>query len=251
MKVRRIDFSPDEWLAGAARLKADQRGCYITLIMMIYSNGEPILDDDKELSHICNLTVEKYRSIRKILIEKGKIYITADGRLSNRRCETELEKARNRTEKARENGEKGGKKSGISRQNPAQVFNNINDLIEPDASIRSEANHQPSTINQYNSDAAYAFAGQVIRLNQSDLDRWKATYAAIPDLAAELTGIDAWLAGQPESKRSRWFHSVPSMLSKKHQERLEKQPRPRRPRMQVSDMPEFQLNSEISDDHGP
>ncbi len=146
-KVRRVDFSPDEWLAGALSLKADQRGCYITIIMLIYSHGGAILDDEKELAHACNVTVEKWRTIKAVLLAKDKIVLTGDGRLTNRRCETELEKAVNRTEKARENGQKGGKNSGVSRQNQKGVFREINGLAEADASSGNEANHQLPTTN--------------------------------------------------------------------------------------------------------
>jgi hypothetical protein len=66
----------------------------------------------------------------------------------------------------------------------------------------------------------YAFEGKVIRLNQTDYDRWKRTYHGIPDLTAELTSIDAWLADQPEAKRKRWFQATTGMLNRAHQDRL-------------------------------
>lgn len=169
MKVRRIDFSPDEWLSGAMSLKADQRGCYVTIIMMIYSHGRPVLDSDRDNAHACNVTIEKWRTIRANLIEKGKLYLTEDGRISNRRCEIELERARARTDRARENGYEGGKKSGAARaksgehrsgigqeswqnrsgigESPKHESMIVNGLAEADACLGNEANHQPSTIN--------------------------------------------------------------------------------------------------------
>lgn len=66
----------------------------------------------------------------------------------------------------------------------------------------------------------YAFSGSVIRLNQTDFDRWRQTYHAIPDIKAELVSLDAWLTGQSETKRKAWFHSVPGSLNRKHQEIL-------------------------------
>lgn len=153
VKVRRIDFSPDEWLAGAFSLKAEQRGCYVTVIMLIYSNGGAIRDDEKELAHACNVTIRKWLEVRAVLIAKGKVYLTSNGELSNKRCEIELEKAINRSEKAKENGEKGGKNSAISRQNPKPTLRDNNDLAEADASTSNQANHQPSTTN-YNKRAS-------------------------------------------------------------------------------------------------
>lgn len=65
-----------------------------------------------------------------------------------------------------------------------------------------------------------AFVGRVIRLNQADYDNCAKTFHAIPDLKAELTGLDAWLDGQSEAKRKGWFHSVAGNLSRKHQEHI-------------------------------
>jgi len=68
--------------------------------------------------------------------------------------------------------------------------------------------------------ANYAFAGRTIRLNQADFNNWRSRFHAIPDMAAELTALDAWLGKQPDDKRKSWFHQVPGMLNRKHQELL-------------------------------
>jgi uncharacterized protein YdaU (DUF1376 family) len=169
-KVRRINFYPDEWISGTTTLKADQRGCYITLLAMLYSRGKPVPDHDRDIALSCNVTVDKWRSIREVLLAKGKIFVTEDGEhLSNKRAETELEKASNRIEKAQVSGAKGGQKSGEIRRKSEEnrsgidqeaiekqskvikkeegVCNEINSLSEADASRVSEPNHQPSTIN--------------------------------------------------------------------------------------------------------
>jgi hypothetical protein len=66
----------------------------------------------------------------------------------------------------------------------------------------------------------YAFAGQVIRLDQRDLDRWRTTFHAIPDITGELTSIDAWLCGKGKANKANWFHVVARLLNTKHQEAL-------------------------------
>jgi hypothetical protein len=66
----------------------------------------------------------------------------------------------------------------------------------------------------------YAFSGRTIRLNQADFDNWRSRFHAIPDMAAELTSLDAWLGKQPDEKRKSWFHQVPGMLNRKHQEMI-------------------------------
>ncbi|HEV7286184.1 MAG TPA: hypothetical protein VGN75_15120 [Kaistia sp.] len=68
----------------------------------------------------------------------------------------------------------------------------------------------------------YAFEGRVIRLTEADFTGWKSAYSAIPDLRAELKGLDDWLTEQDDGKRKRWFQVVSGSLSRKHQEWLKK-----------------------------
>jgi uncharacterized protein YdaU (DUF1376 family) len=44
-KVRRVDFSPDEWIAGTRELTMEERGAYWDVCALIYSRGGPIPDD--------------------------------------------------------------------------------------------------------------------------------------------------------------------------------------------------------------
>ncbi len=72
-----------------------------------------------------------------------------------------------------------------------------------------------------NDDAArYAFAGEVIRLNKKHLETWRQRYHAIPDLEAELAGLDSWYVGTDAKKGKGWFHRAQRSLNEKHQERL-------------------------------
>src|SRR3546814_16277669 len=64
----------------------------------------------------------------------------------------------------------------------------------------------------------FAFSGRVIRLTGQDYSQWKRTYHSIPDFEAELTSLDAWLDGQTDEKRGKWFHTVSGALNRKHQE---------------------------------
>jgi hypothetical protein len=89
-----------------------------------------------------------------------------------------------------------------------------------------DSSNQDRTITRSASrGAGYAFEGAVIRLNQRDFDKWTGTFSAIPDLAAELTSLDAWLSEQPADQQKRWFHVTAGALAKKHQARLEERKR--------------------------
>lgn len=78
----------------------------------------------------------------------------------------------------------------------------------------------PSHQNDRAPRGPYAFAGKVIRLNRADLAQWRAAFAAIPDLEAELIGRDAWLRDQPADVRQRWFPSTAAQLAKINREIL-------------------------------
>lgn len=97
MKVRRIDFSPDEWLQGTRRLDNATRGLYITACALIYSHGGPI--DVDELQTVCRDHGNAFNRQLKTLLNLGKVTL-ANGLLDNERCENELENARKRSENA-------------------------------------------------------------------------------------------------------------------------------------------------------
>jgi len=64
----------------------------------------------------------------------------------------------------------------------------------------------------------YGFVGQVIRLTNKDLDLWKQTYHAIPDIIAELSTLDSYYSSElSEEERRRWFIRCSAALDKKHQ----------------------------------
>lgn len=60
--------------------------------------------------------------------------------------------------------------------------------------------------------SAYAFESGVIRLNQRDLDAWKAAFSHL-DVPAELTGLSEWASKQP-----RWFFAVSGALAKRNRD---------------------------------
>jgi hypothetical protein len=77
-----------------------------------------------------------------------------------------------------------------------------------------------------NEGARYAFFGRVIRLIPRDLENWRRTFYAVPDIMAELSALDLWLEDQSEAKRKKWFHTAFGALNRKHQEILERRQEP-------------------------
>lgn len=108
MKIRRVDFSADEWLVGTNPLTNAERGLYITACAMIYSHAGPILRVDlkaqcRDHGKSFNCQLDRLLALGKLTVE-----ITLNGaEISSKRCLNELEMASKRIQKASENGTKG------------------------------------------------------------------------------------------------------------------------------------------------
>jgi len=105
-KVRYIDWYHDEWIAGTDDLNNAERGLYVTACCLIYSVGGPITRD--RLRAACRDHGHAFNRQLDVLIQSGKLLANGE-QITNKRCENELQKAVNRTEKAQRNGGKGGR----------------------------------------------------------------------------------------------------------------------------------------------
>ncbi len=138
LKVRRVDWYFDEWIAGTARLDAVERGIYVTICNMIYSQGGPI--DLDGLAKLCGCHGSTFKRALNRLQTLGKI-ISNDSQIMVKRCAKELEKARIRLANARENGGKGGRppKKINELEKPTGYF--------PEKLAGASFNLQPPTYN--------------------------------------------------------------------------------------------------------
>lgn len=69
------------FLEGTQRLSPEERGCYTTVLDLIYDRGGPIPDDARWLAGWMNCSVRKWTAIRSALIAAGKVEVVdlADG----------------------------------------------------------------------------------------------------------------------------------------------------------------------------
>lgn len=116
-KVRRIDYSPDEYISGVGgKLRADEQGVYWMICTLIMSEGGAIDRDDRRLSGLCRIRPADAGRITDKLIAMKKVHV--DGRkLYQNRALTEIERSSNRIQSATENGSKGGRPAGKDKQN--------------------------------------------------------------------------------------------------------------------------------------
>lgn len=222
MKVRRIDFSPDEWIAGCVGLTIAERGLYITACALIYSHGDRISIDHLRSAcidhgHTFNRTLDR-------LVELGKLTRNGD-QIGQKRCENELQNAAIRSAKAQQSASKRWNNNAVDDEPHMRPSN-------PRAPVPSTINHQPSKKERPKPETSespsrsppgspaagrkYAFEGQVIRLSQADFDRWKASFSAIPDLIAELQVIDDKFAENGVLRREA-FAKASGWLRAKHE----------------------------------
>lgn len=105
-------FYHQDWLAGTTGLSMAERGCYITLLALMYDAGGEILRDDNRLARRCGCPAPNFRSALQALIDDGKIIQDGD-RLTNDRVKKEVmarenigamarEKAKSRWDKHKE-----------------------------------------------------------------------------------------------------------------------------------------------------
>lgn len=128
-------------LAGFMSLSLEERGAYQTLLDLMYDRGGPILDNERLLAGYMGVSLRKWKTLRESLIEKGKIYVTDDGLLSNSRVEKELENYAKTSRKRAENGLKGARKK-IENQKKTNKINET-DLAEPEHDLGYIRNQKP------------------------------------------------------------------------------------------------------------
>lgn len=102
-RLFRIDFYPQDWLIDTARMSVEERGVYIQILMLIYSNRGPIENDAKWISNICGCSPRLARSLVDRLLETGFVQLSG-GKITQKRAEHELNKKRTHLELSSKGG---------------------------------------------------------------------------------------------------------------------------------------------------
>lgn len=138
MKVQRVDFSASDWLGGTIGLSIAERGVYVTACALIYTQGGAIFRAD--LRRACPGEGRAFSRAVNRLIETGKL-VMVDGRMDQKRCEIELERAKKRIENATKNGHLGGR--------PASKNNELeNQKVSSTRGQKGEAKNLPKEIKE-------------------------------------------------------------------------------------------------------
>ncbi len=98
-KVRKIDFSPDEFLIGVTGMKPMDIAVYWVACSLMYSSGDAIQADDERLFSIIKARKSDIIATLNRLVARGKLQRNGS-ELAQKRCRTELERAAERIQNA-------------------------------------------------------------------------------------------------------------------------------------------------------
>ena len=195
-KARRVDFFPDEYVAGVGGvLRADEQGIYWMICTLIMSEGGAIEPNDRRLAALCQIRPADVRKLVDGLVEKGKIVRQSDGKLSQKRAQSEVEKSLNRIQTASENGSNGGRPSRKIEEKQR------NDKADGSFPEKLTTNHQPATTNQIEKeepDGSSKKRGSRLSQDWALPDDWRA-YAAGKGLQ------DRQIALEAEKFKNHWI----------------------------------------------
>lgn len=134
-KVLFVEYCADDVLGGTANMDAMTELAYRRILDLIYSTNDRLLDNDS--LQYATKTGNKWKKIRKDLIEVfGKIYIE-DGYIRNKRCSEKLQKSRNNIEQKKIAG-KASAKTGKSLKNIQPPRTDVPEAVATDSRTNQE-----------------------------------------------------------------------------------------------------------------
>ncbi len=204
----------DAYMADTRHLSLEEHGAYLSLLLIAWRTAGCCLPaNDKRLAQMLGISAARWGKLKPTVmafwtIENGS---WVQRRLAKERAFVEEKRAKNRA-------------SANTRWNTQPIENKESGRCERS----SERNAPPPTPKKEeekkeerlpaSDDAALAFSGNIIRLNQRDFDKWQEAYSLL-DLKANLQSRDDWLANEADEKaRKKWFISTSNWLAKKQQE---------------------------------
>jgi uncharacterized protein YdaU (DUF1376 family) len=218
-----IPLFGDAYLADTRHLSLEEHGAYLQLLMIAWRALDCSLpDDDARLSRMLGITGRKWSKIKPTVMG---FWTVKNGRWTQKRLSKERQWVAKKSEQNRDAINSRWKANRLKNNDEGDT-NVIPDAYRNDTPPPPPLSSEPKGSSDRTSEpngssvgrGGYFFAGRVIRLNEEDFNSWRQTYHAIPDLRAELAGLDAWFSGRDATTQKGWWHSAPGMLSRKHQE---------------------------------
>lgn len=246
---------PDAALAGMAELSLVDRGAYNSLLDVLYSRDNKVLDDDVAIARMMNCDVRQWKGCKERLVKAGKIWVV-EGRIEANRVEKTIKDA---TKIMQHNTAAARARWGSLRALPRELSDSCSTAVQQLSDSSATSNRQvsekvsknndgvmPTGIPPHNhnhnqkesySDSLFEEDGGPSRTFMSELDfrsadgsvffaaheidQLQAELPAIRDVRAQLRhACRGWAANiDPPSRRKP---SIIKGLRKKHVQLLEK-----------------------------
>jgi uncharacterized protein YdaU (DUF1376 family) len=154
-RLFRIDFYPQDWLIDTARLDPLDRGIFIQIIMLIYANRGPIVNDAGWIAGVSGTSKTVVKNSLNRLFSSGFLQEN-EGKITQKRTENELKSKANHLENSSKGGRKGGGHNKKNNDLPASDDQeplpspspSPNPSASPSAKERSDQAPKPPQFNQ-------------------------------------------------------------------------------------------------------
>lgn len=108
-----MQFYGSDFVGDTLHLSAEQIGAYMLLLIAMWNARGKLPNDDKKLARISRLSLHKWRHVWPDI---APLFITTDEDISHKRVKKEVERLDTFSQKARENGKRGGEAKALKMQ---------------------------------------------------------------------------------------------------------------------------------------
>lgn len=227
-------FYWSDWLSDAClrRSSIAARGLWIDMLCIaaqsdpigyLKVNNVPLTVND--IARMCGVSEPETGTLIDELERNGVLSRDRTGTIYSRRMVRDEKKART----AKKNGKLGGNPT-LTNHSGISASDNPEDKSGVNTHIPITNNQEPKRKESRSADAPpdkivpirrYAFEGRVAKVSHADLDRWRESYPAIPDITAALQSADDYYSENP-TKDGKWFFQVSRWLQKENDQWGEK-----------------------------
>ncbi len=134
-----IRFHLYDWISGTNGMTSEQRGIYITLLVLMYEKKAPLKTDFETLARVCHCSQKKFSTTVEYLIRNDKLIETDDG-LWNTRVEEELKDFSDKKDHISQVRSEAGKKGAQAKNAIKQHVNNFAEANDKQNVFFAEAN---------------------------------------------------------------------------------------------------------------
>lgn len=211
----------DAYLADTQHLSLEEHGAYLKLLIIAWRSPNCALpEDDRRIATMLGVTPKKWASLKPAVMA---FWHRTEHGWEQKRLSKERRYVAKKSEQNADAANKRWKRNQLENNKRADADADANAYANGDApppppirtSTNVRDNPKPKSITRRRPGAGgYVFEGQVIKLTDGDMGRWRKAYPAL-DLPAVLQSRDDWLATMAtDDDRRRWFVSTSSYLAR-------------------------------------